>query len=374
MHSVLAMIKPLDSRFSFIVISLMVALIAPSKAQDMKSVTTIPEWAVHFSRLALNCIGTEFPNKTGHVLMDSTDLDSPRALHPAFYGCFDWHSAVHAHWMLVHLLRRYPQHPDAAGIRQALGRNLTAVNLAAEADYFHRPGTRTFERMYGWAWLLKLAAELEDWDDAQGRAWRENIRPLEKIIVERYFSFLPVQTYAIRSGEHPNTAFGMSFAWDYAATTGNDSLLDLLAVRARDYFLQDEFCPASWEPGGSDFLSPCLIEADLMRRVLPVPEYRDWLRNFLPGLEEGKPLNLMKPAEVSDRSDPKIVHLDGLNLSRAWCLHGIRSALYASEDSRTIIGQAADAHLRASLPHVASGDYAGEHWLATFAAYALSLQ
>jgi hypothetical protein len=333
-----------------------------------------PGWASHFARLALHCIGTEFPNKTGHVLMDSADRDAPRALHPAFYGCFDWHSSVHGHWMLVRLLRLYPQLPDASDIRQALSRNLTAANLAAEAAYFDRPGTRTFERMYGWAWLLKLAGELDGWDDAGGRAWRESIRPLERKIVERYFSFLPLQTYPIRSGEHPNTAFGMSFAWDYAQITGNDSLLDLLAARARDYFLRDESCPASWEPGGSDFLSPCLVEADLMRRVLPVMEYREWLRHFLPGLEEGKPLSLMKPALVSDRSDPKIVHLDGLNLSRAWCLYGIRNTLYAPDDRRTIIAQAADAHLQAALPHIASGDYAGEHWLASFAVYTLSLK
>ncbi len=332
------------------------------------------EMASHFASLALKCVHKQFPNKPGHVIQNENDLQLPADMHPAFYGCFDWHSSVHGHWMLVRLLKLFPNMEQAPEIRAALNDNLTKKNLNEEAAYFGRQGTRTFERTYGWAWLLKLAEELHGWDDPDGKVWRENLRALERVIVRRYFSFLPDLDYPNRTGEHPNTAFGMAFAWDYAVTTGNDSLRSLIEVRARDYYLQDQFCPASWEPGGTDFLSPCLEEADLMRRVLPEDEFRQWLRYFLPGLEEGKPGNLCKPVKVSDRSDPKIVHLDGLNLSRAWCLYGIRNTMYAPDDDRTIIEQAANAHLMAALPYISSGEYGGEHWLGSFAVYALSVK
>ncbi len=330
--------------------------------------------AVHFASLALKCVNKQFPNKPGHVIQGVDDLQLPAQMHPAFYGCFDWHSSVHGHWMLVRLLKLFPEMELATEIRQALNNNLTKENLHEEAAYFGRKGTRTFERTYGWAWLLKLAEELHEWDDPDGVVWRQNLAPLEQAIVARYFDFLPNLDYPNRTGEHPNTAFGIAFAWDYAVMTGNDSLRSLIEVRARDYYLQDQFCPASWEPGGTDFLSPCLEEADLMRRVLPVDEFRQWLRYFLPGLEEGKPRSLCKPVKVSDRSDPKIVHLDGLNLSRAWCFFGIRNTLYAPDDNGTIIEQAAIAHLKAALPYISSGEYGGEHWLGSFAVYALSIK
>ena len=330
--------------------------------------------AAHFVSLALGCVQKPFPYKPGHVIRDSTDNELPARRHPAFYGCFDWHSSVHGHWMLVKLLKSFPDMTSAGEIRAALNANLTSENLRTEAAYFLRTDTKSFERTYGWAWLLKLVEELEAWDDPDGKRWRANIVPLEETIVNRYIDFLPRQNYPIRTGEHPNTAFGLAFAWDYANKTGHAELLDLISARLKDYFLADQNCPASWEPGGADFLSPCLEEADLMRRVLPIGEYRHWLRHFLPGIEEAKPISLFKPVKVSDRTDPKIVHLDGLNLSRAWCLFGIRNALYLPGDKHTIIEQAALAHLKATLPYITSGDYAGEHWLGSFAVYALSVK
>lgn len=330
--------------------------------------------ASHFATLALNCIQKPFPYKPGHVIQDSTDNALPKVMHPAFFGCFDWHSSVHGHWMLVRLLKLFPEMDKADEIRAALNDNLSKQNLDLEAIYFDKPGSQSFERTYGWAWLLKLVEELESSQDPESKKWRSNIMKLEEAIVNLYLDFLPRQEYPIRTGEHTNTAFGLTFAWDYAHKVGNKDLLDLIESRSRDYFLDDENCPASWEPGGSDFLSPCLEEADLMRRILPISEYRDWLRNFLPGIEEAKPVNLFKPVNVSDRSDPKIVHLDGLNLSRAWCLYGIRHTLYDKEDNLTTIEQAARTHLQATLPHISSGDYAGEHWLGSFAVYALSVK
>lgn len=330
--------------------------------------------ASHFASLAMNCIQKPYPYKPGHVIQDATDNPLPHILHPAFYGCFDWHSSVHGHWMLVRLLKLFPEMDNAQSIQNALKANLTEENLDLEAAYFHRNDTKSFERTYGWVWLLKLAEELHGWDDPEGVMWRENIKNLEATIVQRYIDFLPKQEYPIRTGEHPNTAFGLTFAWDYAKKIGNDRLRMIIEERAKDYFLKDQNCPASWEPGGADFLSPCLEEADLMRRILPIEEYREWLHHFLPGIEEAKPFNLYKPVSVSDRTDPKIVHLDGLNLSRAWCLYGIRNALYSSKDNGTIIEQAANAHLKATLPHITSGDYVGEHWLGSFAVYALSVK
>lgn len=330
--------------------------------------------AVRLSKLAMGCVQKPFPYKPGHVIQDSTDNSLPQDLHPAFYGCFDWHSSVHGHWMLIRLLKSFPYLENATEIVKALDENLTKENLDVEAAYFERPGTKSFERTYGWAWLLKLVEELDSWENAHASKWRENIRGLEQTIVDRYLDFLPRQEYPIRTGEHPNTAFGLKFAWDYANKTGNTELKNLISAKSKEYYLNDKYCPASWEPGGADFLSPCLEEADLMRRILPINEYWDWLHHFLPGIEEAKPRNLYKAVNVSDRTDPKIVHLDGLNLSRAWCLYGIRNTLYSKEDNRTIIEQAARAHLEATLPHIASGNYEGEHWLGSFAVYAISVQ
>ena len=280
-----------------------------------------------FARQALAAIQREYPNKPDHVLNGESDIKGPRAFHPAFYGSFDWHSSVHGHWMLVRLLRCLPDLPERDEIHAVLREHLTAKNLQTEADYFAQPNRKSFERTYGWAWLLKLAEELHEWDDPDGRQWSQNIRPLADAIVARALDFLPKQTYPIRTGVHPNTAFGLCFMLDYARAVGNEPFAKLIEQRSRFYFGHDAAIPAQWEPGGTDFLSPSLIEADLMRRVMPPDEFRLWLRRFLPDLTRGEPKSLLTPATVTDRSDPQLVHLDGLNLSRAWCMRSIAAAL-----------------------------------------------
>jgi hypothetical protein len=272
--------------------------------------------------------------------------------------------------MLVRVLRIYPDLPEAKEIRVALAKNLTAKNLQVEAEYFSRPNTQSYERPYGWSWLLKLAEELHTWEDPDGKEWAKNLRPLADAIAGRYVSYFPKQTYPIRSGVHSSTAFGLTFAHDYAKTTSNKALLERIEERARTYYGKDTDAPARWEPDGADFFSPSLMEADLMRRVLPPAEFAAWFHRFLPDL----PKNLLEPAIVTDRTDPQIVHLDGLNISRAWCLRSIASALPKDDPKRPILLAAAKKHLDAALPHIASGDYAGEHWLASFAVYALSGQ
>jgi hypothetical protein len=330
------------------------------------------EQASAFAKLALKGIRKEYPNKPADVLNSDKEAKTPREVHPAFYGCFDWHSSVHGHWMLVRLLRLFPDLPEKKEIRAALAENLTAKNLQAEADYFARPNAQSFERPYGWAWLLKLAEELHGWDDADGKEWAKNVKPLADVLAARYVAYFPKQTYPIRTGVHPNTAFGLSFAHDYARAVGNKELRELAEERARTYFAKDADLPARWEPDGTDFFSPSLTEADLMRRVLPPDEFRAWLRRTLPGLEKGEPKNLLEPAKVTDRSDPQLVHLDGLNLSRAWCMRSVAAALPKDDPVRKVLTESAVQHADAALRHVASGDYAGEHWLASFAVYLLS--
>jgi hypothetical protein len=337
-----------------------------------ESLTMTPTQASAFARLALKGLGREYPNKPGDVLNGEADVKSPRAMHPAFYGCYDWHSSVHGHWMLVRLLRLFPDLPERQDIRVVLGEHLTAKNLQAEADYFARPNRQSFERTYGWAWLLKLAEELHGWDDTDARQWSENLRPLTDTLVERYLAFFPKQTYPIRSGVHPNTAFGLAFALDYARAVGHKALSERVEERSRTYFGADTGIPAAWEPDGADFFSPSLLEADLMRRVLPAAEFPAWLRRFYPDLARGEPRSLLQPAKVTDRSDPQLVHLDGLNLSRAWCMRSIARALPKDDPGRKVLAEAARRHAEAGLSQVASGEYAGEHWLGTFAVYLLS--
>ncbi len=327
------------------------------------------EGASHFAKLALTCVGQEFPNKTGHVQRDAQDLRQPSDYHPAFYGCFDWHSSVHGHWMLVRLLREFPDLPEAKEIRAAISRNLTPEKIAAECAYFDRE--KSFERTYGWAWLLKLAEELYRWrDDPDAREWYEALRPLAGRIEQLYIAFLPRQTYPTRVGTHTNTAFGLSLALDYAATLNRPELREALVRRSMDYFSKDRKGPAAWEPGSADFFSPTLIEAELMTKVLDGKKYLAWLDGFLPGLAKGKPANLFAPAVVSDRADLQLVHLDGLNLSRAWCFLAIAGRMDKPVAERTLRA-AAVRHLDAAIPHIAGGNYSGEHWLATFAVYAL---
>lgn len=326
--------------------------------------------ARHFARLALGCIQRELPNGIQHTVNAPDDVRGPRALHPAFYGCFDWHSAVHGHWMLVRLLRRWPQLPEAAAIRAALDANLTAANLATEAAYFTAPNRASYERPYGWAWLLQLAAELHTWNDPDGRRWAAHLQPLTDLLVARYLAFFPRQTYPVRAGVHSSTAFGFALALDFARAVGHRELDALLVERSLAYYAADRDAPADWEPSGDDFLSPSLIEADLMRRVLPPAAFPAWLHAFLP---RGLPPSLQQPAIVTDRSDGKLAHLDGLNLSRAWCLRAVAAALPAGDPLLAQLAASADAHAAAGLAHVATGDYMGEHWLASFAVYLLGV-
>jgi hypothetical protein len=330
-----------------------------------------PAVASSFARLALACVAREFPNKPDHVMNDAKDIRSPRSMHPVFFGCYDWHSSVHGHWLLVRVLKLFPDIPEAPAIRAALDANITSENVAAEVAYLGEPNRKSFERTYGWAWLLKLSAELRGWDDADGRRWAAALEPLARAIAARTAEFLPRQTYPIRTGVHPNTAFGIAFALDYAEAAGDSALREVLVERAITYYAQDKDCPAAWEPGGEDFFSPCLMEADLMRRVLGAERFAEWFRGFLPGVGDGEPAALLVPAAVADRSDPKIVHLDGLNLSRAWCMAGVAVALPADNPARAVLVESAARHAAETLVHVASGEYEGEHWLATFAVYAL---
>ncbi len=318
--------------------------------------------ADRFAVLALRCVRQEYPNKLDHVMNGAGEVKSPKALHPAFYGCFDWHSSVHGHWMLVKLLRGHPGMARAADIRAVLDENLSPERIALEVAYLGADNRRSFERTYGWAWLLKLSAELRSWDDPAARRWAEALRPLADELAGRFKAFLPKQTYPIRTGVHPNTAFSLDLALDYARATRDTRFEALIRARARDWFGRDRRGPLAWEPGGEDFLSPCLEEAALMSRLLPAPSFRRWLEGFLPGLPGG-----LVPAVVSDRTDPKIVHLDGLNLSRARALRQIAAALGPADARAAGLRRLAERHARTSLPHLASGSYEGEHWLATFA-------
>src|SRR5689334_5851068 len=351
--------------------TLLLVSITLVQAQDGGQALTEKE-ASHFAALALKCVTREFPNKPEHVINNNSEVLSPKTLHPAFYGCYDWHSSVHGHWMLVRLLKSFPNLPESAQIRAALNANLSAENIQAEVAYMKQPNRQSFERTYGWAWALKLAEELHAWNDADGTRWSANLKPLAELLSASYRNFLPKQTYPIRTGVHPNTAFGLAFALDYARTTGDHELEALLDERSRTYFTKDANYPGAWEPGGEDFFSAALLEADLMRRVMRPAEFAAWFHRFLPGVAKGNPRALLQPALVTDRSDPKLVHLDGLNLSRAWCMRSIARALPANDPARAVLSASADKHAAAALAHVASGDYAGEHWLASFAVYLLS--
>jgi hypothetical protein len=262
--------------------------------------------------------------------------------------------------------------PESAQIREALNANLTADNIQQEVAYMKQPNRQSFERTYGWAWALKLAEELHSWNDADGKRWSENLKPLAETLSNSYRTFLPKQTYPIRTGVHPNTAFGLAFALDYAKTVGDGELESLLDERSRTYFAGDADYPGAWEPGGEDFFSAALMEADLMRRVMKPREFATWFHRFLPGVAKGNPAALLQPAIVTDRTDPKLVHLDGLNLSRAWCMRSIARALPETDPARKVLSVSADKHASAALAHVASGDYAGEHWLASFAVFLLT--
>ena len=325
--------------------------------------------ASHLASLPLKCITQEFPNKTNHT--SNTDSDHvllPKQLHPTFYGCFDWHSSVHGHWMLIRLLKLFPNLPEAGVMRAALNKTITKENIINEVKYFDMPLTSSWERTYGWAWILKLDEELFSWNDADAKRWHEAMQPLTKKIVQLWAKFLPKQTYPNRTGVHPNTAFGLVFALDYARTEKDIAFEKAIIEAAKAIFLKDKNAPAVWEPNGSDFLSPCLEEADLMRRVLAPKEFMSWFNQFLT-LQSLKHLTVLPV--VSDRTDLQIVHLDGLSFSRSWCMKGLAAALPATDARRKLLMKSSVNHLANALPHVVSGEYGGEHWLASFAVYAL---
>ena len=325
--------------------------------------------ASHFASLALNCIQKEYPNKKYQA--DTINV-SPREVHPAFYGCYDWHSSVHGHWMLIRLMKLFPGLPEKEMIFKNLSQNLTKAKIAKECEYFQQPENESFERMYGWAWLLKLSEEIFTWNSIFAEQLEENLKPLTDIIVRRYFEYLPHQQIPVTNGVHTNTAFSLSFGLDFARTTGNDSLEKLIIQKSKSYFLDDTDCTAEWEPGREDFFSPCLLEAELMSNVLTATEFESWFNKFFPEITQGKPEVLFDPAVVSDRSDHLKVHLDGLNLSRAWCMFKIAKALPKEYKGRGILLNSAYHHLNVTIPYVASGEYAGEHWLASFAVYTLA--
>jgi hypothetical protein len=325
--------------------------------------------ASHLASLPLKCILTEFPNKTSHTsISDSDHVLFPRQLHPSFYGCFDWHSSVHGHWMLIRLLKLFPDLPEAAAIRTTLNKTITKENIINEVKYFSLPLTASWERTYGWAWILKTDQELYNWNDADGKRWHEALQPLTQKIEELWLKFLPKQTYPNRTGVHPNTAFGLVFALDYARTEKKILFEKAIIEAARKIYLNDKNAPALWEPNGSDFLSPSLEEADLMRRVLSPKEFNLWFNRFFT-MQSLKHLTILPV--VSDRTDLQIVHLDGLCFSRSWCMKGIASMLPLTDSRKKLLMRSAVNHLSKALPHVVSGEYGGEHWLASFAVYAL---
>ena len=321
--------------------------------------------ASRFAKIALGHLTREYPNKLDHVMDGPDAVRSPRDLHPVFFGSFDWHSCVHGYWLLATLLRLRPEIPEAPSIVALFDDAFTETKVAGELTYLARPESRGFERPYGWAWSLMLQAELLRHD----RAWAAVHAPLARAFAQRFEAFLPIADYPVRAGTHFNTAFALVLASEYAEMTRDQAFFDLLRNRALVWYGQDAACQA-WEPSGDDFLSPALIEAEAMRRLLPRDSFDLWFPRFLPDLAAKQPATLFTPARVSDRTDGKIAHLDGLNLSRAWCWRTLAAAMSEADPAKPHAINAALNHLAAAVPHV-SGDYMGEHWLATFALLAL---
>lgn len=360
-------------------LSLCLALGGTTAADEKKEKTPMPgepltdAQVTKFARVALAGITREYPNKPGNVMAGPEHVESPRAMHPAFYGCFDWHSAVHGHWTLVRLMRLHPDWTEArAEVIKAVGGNLTAANLKQEAAYFERPYAQAFERTYGWAWLLRLAQELRAWDHDLGRAWAQNLAPLETTIVKLAKAYLPKLRMPIRSGQHVDTAFGLAFFLDYARAVKDGELEALCIERAKAWYAQDEDYPFRYEPSGHDFFSAGLNVADLMRRVLEPKAYAAWIETYLPTLASGKLGPWTQPATVEDVTDGHLVHLAGLNLTRGWTMRGIASALPKGHGGRAHLERLAREHTAGGLGYVFSGDYAGEHWLGSFAVYLLT--
>jgi len=327
--------------------------------------------ATRFANLALACIHREYPNKISHALNTDADVAPPRKLTPAFYGCYDWHSAVHGHWLLARLIRTCPDAAFVAQAREGLRRNLTGENLMQEVKYLRSEGRASYERPYGLAWLLQLVAELREWDDAQALELARNLHPVEQAAMERVKDWLPKLPRPVRSGEHSQTAFALGLMLDYARSGKEEAFAKLIELKAREFHLRDESCPLKYEPSGEDFLSPCLGEADLMRRVLPEAEFASWLGTFMPQIP-GTDGTWLRPVVSPDRGDAKLAHLDGLNLSRAWMLEGIASGLPQRDARLATIMAAAQEHRDAGVAAVTGEHYEGGHWLGSFAVYLLT--
>jgi hypothetical protein len=334
--------------------------------------------AGRFVALALKCVHLEYPNHISHLLNSDADARPPRELTPAFYGCFDWHSSVHGHWLLVRAVRLFPDAPFAPPARAALAQSLTPEHIAAEVRYMRSDGRTSFERPYGLAWLLQLAAELRAWKDPDATGWAIALAPLEAEAATQMASWLPKLRYPIRIGEHDQTAFAFGLVWDWAGVAGDGGMRRLLSDKAHEFYLGDRACPLTYEPSGEDFLSPCLAEADFMRRVLPSADFGHWLAAFLPNIPRRAEAHLrarpewLRPGVVTDRADPKLAHIDGLNLSRAWMLEGIASALPHGDPRIAALRAAAFSHRNAALPAITGEHYEGGHWLGTFAVYLTS--
>jgi len=325
--------------------------------------------AERFANLALACVHKEYPNHISHTLNSDADVAPPRKLTPAFYGCYDWHSSVHGHWLLVRLVRTFPDASFVQPAREALRQSLTAENVAQEAAYLRGEGRATFERPYGLAWLLQLVTELREWHDPQAKEMAANLHPLEEVVLERLGTWLPKLSHPVRIGEHDQTAFALGLTLDYAHSNGDQQFAGLVVSKARQFYLDDKNCPLAYEPSGEDFLSPCLGEADLMRRVLSSQEFAGWLRTFMPQISTSGEGRWLQPVVSPDPSDPKLAHLDGLNLSRAWMLEGIAGGLPNTDKRLPSIVAAAEAHGRAGLAAVTGEHYEGGHWLGSFAVY-----
>lgn len=334
-------------------------------AQNMRAASATDR----FAELALGCVGREYPNKISHVMSSDADVAPPRKLHPAFYGCFDWHSSVHGHWLLARILATDPETPLKDKIVAALSDSFQPAKIAAEAAYMRADHREDFERPYGLAWLLQLVAELDEASDPHAAAWRETLRPLEEAVVWRIEKWLPNLVYPIRIGTHNQTAFAFGLMLDYAREAENAGLAALIEKKSRDFYAGDVHCPISYEPSGEDFLSPCLAEADLMRRVMGRKEFAKWLAAFLPEIPKDGSSDWLKPGVVLDPTDGKLAHLDGLNLSRAWMLEGIAAALPEKDRRRASLNAAAAVHEKSGLAAVTGEHYEGGHWLASFAMY-----
>jgi Protein of unknown function (DUF2891) len=325
--------------------------------------------AERFANLALACVHKEYPNHISHLLNSDADVAAPRTLTPAFYGCYDWHSSVHGHWLLVRLIRTFPKASFVQMARDALRQSLSPENVAQEAVYLRAKGRSSFERPYGLAWLLQLVSELNEWDDPQAKAMAANLRPLEQVALERLNDWLPKLANPVRIGEHDQTAFALGLMLDYASRASNEKFAALLMSKARQFYFHDKNCPLAYEPSGEDFLSPCLGEGDLMRRVLSKHDFAIWLRTFLPQISLVHGQKWLQPVVSPDPSDPKLAHLDGPNLSRAWMLQGMAAGLPSGDKRLPAIKAVEEEHRRAGLAAVTGEHYEGGHWLGSFAVY-----